>query len=249
MFSTILRNVQNVKYRVIDQRQSTVRRLRELYKNGGVSEVWRGIRDYYKNDIADSTYQDTRVDNQERWDLIESHLTAEHNSLVDLGCADGYFVEKAGELGLDVQGFEHNLNRVTRTADRLASLQNVSVQQKTIAPTNITDVPDTDVILFLAVHHHWVWQYGWTEATAMFRTVCDRANLVFYEPPGNTALQSDEELDPADSEQYYRTILHDLFGETVIVREIEMMAYKGNDRSDPLFVLDTSNYQYDQENQ
>lgn len=244
---TIFSNLRNIKYRLIDQRGATFRRLRELYKKGGIREVLRGIRDYYRHNVSDRTYQDTRVDNELRWQLIESYLKPEFETLMDLGCADGYFVKDAARLNLEVLGLEHNINRVKKTSKRLSSYQNVEIRQLTIAPNNINEIPESDVILFLTVHHHWVYQYGWSDAADMFRTVCDRGNLVFYEPPGNEALESGDELNPAKSQKYYRDVLKDVFGDSISILEVEMAAYKGGKRSDPVFVLDTSDYVFQPE--
>ena len=244
MFSAAYQNIRNIKSRVVDQRKATIRRLKELYREGGIREVFRGVRDYYIHNVSDKTYQDKRVDNQYRWELISSHLKSEHTSLVDLGCADGYFVERAADRGLDVLGLEHNHNRVKRTANRLKSYSNIEIRQQTLAPDNIDKIPQSDVILFLTVQHHWVWQYGWSDAADMFRIVCDRANLVFYEPPGTEALKEDADLHPDDSKQYYEDVVRDLFGDSVTIVDSDIVAYKGNKRRDPLFVLDTSAYQY-----
>lgn len=36
-----------------------------------------------------------RVDDAERWAFVRRHLDADHDTLVDLGCAEGYFVDAA----------------------------------------------------------------------------------------------------------------------------------------------------------
>lgn len=134
-------NLRNIKSRLVDQRGATFRRLGELYDEGGIHEVFRGIRDYYRHNVSDRTYQDTRVDNEQRWQLIETYLHPEFETLVDLGCADGYFVEDAARLGLEVLGLEHNHNRVKKTSMRLSPYKNVVIRQQTIAPDNIDKIP------------------------------------------------------------------------------------------------------------
>lgn len=240
MFSDLLNNIQHIKHRAIDQRHATIRRLRDLYSDGGMNEVYRGIRDYYVYNVSDSTYHDSRIDNDYRWSLIEEHLDPTYESLIDIGCADGFFLGKASDFGLTVLGLEHNNNRVRQTRDRFENDSNVEVRQMTISPDNISELEYCDVILFLTVHHHWVWQYGWAPAAKMFETVCDRANLVTYEPPGDKALVEDTDLDPAESIDYYSEVIDDLFGESVSIESVDMVPYSGGNRSDPLFILDSS---------
>lgn len=244
MLSNIRRGLRAVKDRVINQRRATLRRLKQLYRDGGLSEVFRGIRDYYTHHVSAQAYQDERIDNEERWEFIETNIDSDHETLVDLGCAEGFFVEKAGEKGLTVLGLEHNRNRVEETAERLRHLPNVTIEQRTLAPDTIDELESCDVMLFLTVHHHWVYQYGWEEAADMFRTICDRAEVVFYEPPGNKALRTEDDLDSRESISYYESVLSDELGESVTCIDSKMVGYKGDSRSDPVFVLDTSRFEH-----
>lgn len=244
MLSNLRNNVRTIKSTVVDQRQATVQRLRELYREGGVREVYRGMRDFYRYKIARSNYHDGRVDNEHRWSIIEPHLDPEFESLVDIGCADGFFIDRAADRGLRTIGIEGNQSRVHRARERVEPNDSVEVRQMYLSPDNIEELPRADVILFLTVHHHWVRQYGWEDAADMFRVVCDRANLVCYEPPGTRTLSdgAETELAPEHSLKYYTEVIETIFGDNVDIVASEMTAYAGGDRSDPFFVLDTSDY-------
>jgi len=243
MLSNLLNNVRTIKSRVIDQHSATTRRVKELYNEGGVSEVSRGIRDYYEHNVSNTTYQDGRTDNEHRWSIIESHIQPDFQMLVDLGCADGFFVGKAAENGMRAHGIEGNYNRVERTQKQFASNNKVTIEQEFLSPDNIEKVPASDIILFLTVHHHWVWQYGWEQAADMFRVVADRGEIVCYEPPGNKAIRSGKKkMNPAESIEYYEAIITEIFGDSVTVLSKELVDYTGGARSDPLFVLDTSEF-------
>lgn len=239
--AALLRTVRKFKTQVLEQPRAALSRIRVLYRQGGIREVARGIRDFatYEPTLE---YRTGRVDNDDRWRVIQSQLQTEYDTLLDIGCADGYFVGRAAEASLDALGLDQNHDRLEEARRRLGSTTGVEFRHQSITPTSVDELPETDVTLFLTVHHHWVRQFGWDAAADMFRTVCDRADLVAYEPPGNLAVRTGGDIDPSASETYYRDVLDDLFGDEVDVLATEMVAYTGGDRSDPLFVLDTSNY-------
>lgn len=245
MLSSLRNNLKTIKTGVIDQRKAAFRRLKELYREGGPSEVLRGMRDFYIYNVADEIYHGNRTDNDDRWELIESHLTEEHDSLVDLGCADGFFVKKAADRGMAVSGFEGNQNRVDRAKKSCQGYDNVNIEQKYISPENIIEILSSDVVLFLTVHHHWIRQYGWERAASMFQQICRRADLVFYEPPGNKSINrdgSEKPLAPSESIQYYTDEIQTILGENIAILDIQIVEYNDSDRADPIFVLDTSAY-------
>lgn len=245
MSSGFREKLQTFKTGVIDQRAESLRRLKELYRIGGVSEVYRGVRDYYRYNIKDEHYHAARTDNEQRWSFIVSNIPAESTSLVDVGCADGFFVQKAAEQGLLVHGFEGNQSRVRRAEKAVEEYEDASVEQLYISPDNIDQLPASDVVLFLTVHHHWIRQYGWETAADMFRTIARKTELIFYEPPGNKVISQDgteETLSPSDSLNYYETELKAIFDDSISVTGQTMVEYNNTDRSDPLFVIDTTDF-------
>lgn len=210
---------------------------------GGTSEVYRGIRDYYKYNIKDASYHSSRTDNEERWAFIHSHLSSDVESLVDIGCADGFFVEKAAAAGIFVSGIEGNQSRVDRARNRTSEYDNVDITHKYLAPDNIDNLPSSDAVLFLTVHHHWIRQYGWEAAAEMFRNLSRQTDIVFYEPPGNKTINrdgSESSLAPEQSIEYYEDEIVAIFEDHVNVVDVEMFEYGSSDRSDPIFVIDTS---------
>lgn len=245
MFSSIRKNLRTIKTGVIDQRQASIRRLKELYREGGIREVYRGVRDYYTYNVADNTYHESRSDNEERWEFIESHLEPDYDTLVDIGCADGYFSKCAADRGLTVYGLEGNQNRVERAKELCEEYNEVKIEQKYLSPDNITDTPSSGVVLFLTVHHHWIRQYGWDDAAEMFRYICNQTELVFYEPPGNKIISrdgSESPLNPKDSIDYYSDEINQILGDQVTIIESRIFSYNDSARADPIFVLDTSQY-------
>lgn len=216
----------------------------KLYQEGGLTRVYRGIYDYYRHSIADIGYQDYRVDNDVRWSIIESYIDSDTQTLVDLGCAEGFFVSKATEPNLDVYAIEADQDRIEQIDN--SGDDNIHLQNRYITPDNIDDLPAADIYLFLTIHHHWVWQHGWTEATEMFRVIADRADIIAYEPPGDRAIRDtkQDEFEAVPSTEFYKTVVHDILDESIDIVECETVDYIARDRADPFFVLDTSDYSH-----
>lgn len=219
-----------------------LRRCGELYREGGIREVYRGFRDYIEYDLG-SDYQELRSDNQVRWDFISSHIDEDDRSLIDIGCAEGEFAARAAEMGLNVTGFDRNVTRLHTARTEHAEYSNLRFEEAELNPETIGDLPKSDVILFLTVHHHWVRAYGWDEAANMFRTLLEKGETVIYEPPGHIGIKESTEtgsLKPENSISYYTQILESDFGESARINDVMLAEYKaGSDRADPIFMLDS----------
>lgn len=223
-----------------------LQRCAELYRDGGVRELSRGIRDYFYHDLLPGDYHDRRIDNTARWEFISSHIDEDDHSLIDIGCAEGEFAARAAKLGLDVVGFDRNVTRLHTAQNKYSEYENLQFKRAELSPDTIHELPDADVVLFLTVHHHWVKAYGWDASEEMFRTLLRNANTVFYEPPGHLPIKEsveDARLDPDASVDYYTELLQSTFGDSIRIVDVMMAEYMADaDRSDPIFVLDSSAY-------
>lgn len=221
-----------------------LQRCAELYREGGVSELTRGIRDYVKHDLGED-YRDRRVDNDARWAFISSHVDEDDRSLIDVGCAEGEFAARAAERGLDVVGFDRNVTRLHTAKTEHSGMDNLRFERLELDPETIGELPEADVILFLTVHHHWVKAYGWDDATEMFRTLLRKGDTVIYEPPGHLPIREavEGDLDPDESVDYYTELLESTFSDEISIVDVTQTEYMdGSDRRDPIFVLDSSDY-------
>lgn len=220
-----------------------LRRCGELYREGGIPEVARGIHDYINHDFG-SDYQDRRTDNQDRWEFIASYIDESDRTLIDIGCAEGEFASRAAEVGLDVVGFDRNVTRLETARMEHAEYSNLRLERSDLCPDTIDELPEADMALFLTVHHHWVKAYGWDEAAEMFRTLLRKMDTVVYEPPGHMAIKESTEsgsLDPENSIDYYTKILNSDFGDDLHILDVMIAEYKrGSGRSDPIFIIDSS---------
>jgi len=216
----------------------------ELYRQGGISELSRGIRDYIKHDFGPD-YQDRRTDNRARWEFISSHIDHKNESLIDIGCAEGAFAAKAAELGLEVTAFDRNVTRLQTAKIKHANYDNLRFVREELTPESIDELPESDVILFLTVHHHWVESYGWQNSIKMFRKLLQKADKLFYEPPGNIGIKesvNNDFISSEDSVNYYTNILNNSFGDDIEILDVMITEYDSNShRNDPLFAIDCSN--------
>jgi len=100
----------------------------------------------------------------DRWNLVASYLRdLGPSSLIDLGCAEGFFVQQAAKtLDCFALGIDADLRRLT-TAHMSATLN--AVPQAGFMYGNIDEallrrLPQFDVVVFLSVMHHLMYEHG-----------------------------------------------------------------------------------------
>ena len=99
----------------------------------------------------------------DRWAVISKVLSEGPETVLDLGCAEGYFVSRAArEYGCFTVGVDADVRRLTVA-------QELSVMNKTdragfmyanISPEFVHKLPPFDVVIFLAVLHHVMYEHG-----------------------------------------------------------------------------------------
>jgi hypothetical protein len=84
----------------------------------------------------------------------------------------------------------------------------------------------------------------------MFQVVMNKCDTLIYEPPGDRPLIKEQrgKLDPEDSLDFYRSRLSSNYGDSIKILDAQMFGYGElrdgeRERADPVFVLDTSEYQ------
>jgi len=207
--------------------------------------VYQGVSDYLEN--KNREYRLNRNDNTDRWDFIFANLSKDDESLLDIGCAEGYFVLEAANKGISATGYDRNYTRVKKAKKRGSKNSNASFKLCDVSPEYINDLPSADIILFLTIHHHWESQFGIKIAERMFSDLLDKSNKVFYEPPGNMKTMSagtpKQPLNVDDCKTYYYEKLTERFGPEINIIDTKMVEYANDtDRIDPLFCIDSSNY-------
>jgi SAM-dependent methyltransferase len=100
----------------------------------------------------------------DRWQIIESEISACNAATVlDLGCAEGYFVQKAasacGCLALGVDGDARRLS-LAHASILLNKVKGAGFLYADITPELISQLPVHDVVLFQSVLHHMMYSSG-----------------------------------------------------------------------------------------
>lgn len=208
-------------------------RVIELYKEGGITEIKRGVNDYLFGG-----YYSTRTDNEFRWEFIRQYITDTDHTLLDIGCAEGYFCLRASEMGLSVTGIDMNESRIEKARQLCPDGEFKTLN---ITPNNINELPDVDVTLVLTVHHWWASEFGWETAASMLQTLMKSTRLLVYEPPGDQYIHPSISTNQSMIE-YYKAVLKNVDPRVEIVG-MGKTDYKDGERIDPLYVLDCTNIQ------
>jgi hypothetical protein len=112
---------------------------------------------------------DTRISQGERscadrWKIIEGEIIARNAAtMLDLGCAEGYFVQKAASLcscvALGVDGDARRL-ALAHASILLNKVKGAGFLYADITPELISRLPIHDIVLFQSVLHHMMYSRG-----------------------------------------------------------------------------------------
>ena len=113
--------------------------------NGGL--LWPGRRDF-----------------EHRWTLIRREIEeCGARTLLDIGCAEGYFVQRAAhELGCFSLGIEGDVRRLTvaQNTNTLDCNERTGFMYDHVDLASLSRLPNFDVVLFLSVLHHFMRPQG-----------------------------------------------------------------------------------------
>jgi SAM-dependent methyltransferase len=100
----------------------------------------------------------------DRWSLIADVVrSTSSTSLLDLGCAEGYFVQQAAKtLKCFSLGVDADIRRLTvaRLTTSLSGINGAGFVGGTIDQTLLAQLPASDIVLFLSVLHHITYEHG-----------------------------------------------------------------------------------------
>jgi SAM-dependent methyltransferase len=111
----------------------------------------------------------------DRWHFIEPYLKdIGARSVLDLGCAEGYFVQQAAEnLNCLSMGIDADLRRLTiaRMTATLNAISGACYIYGTLNPELLRRLPKFDAVIFLSVLHHIVYEHGEQYAHQVLREI------------------------------------------------------------------------------
>ena len=162
-------------------------------------ELLRPKRLYEPVEIGGRRYPGKR-DADERWNAIAATIKAYGAaSLLDIGCAEGWFLRRAAEdfgcLALGIDGDQRRviLGEVARLHD---GVEGAAIMQANLTPDSIGKLPKFDMVLCLSVVHHVIRRGGIDAAREFTRALATRAERVVLFEMGT----SDEKALPWSAE-------------------------------------------------
>ena len=182
------------------------------------------------------SYQATRVDNEERFELIASRIKPSASNALDIGCNAGYITRQAAQRGLFTLGIERKQMLVNQ-ANKKSNSSNCNFIQQDLTPNTIKRLPQFDVAFLLAVYYHWGNAYGWSEAEGMLSDLANQTEQLFVETPNSLKYIKSDRL---DIKKESREALKEYFSKIVPNRSVECIgetAYRNGERTELLFEI------------
>ena len=103
-------------------------------------------------------------DFEHRWTLIRREaVECGARSLLDLGCAEGYYIQRAArELGCFSLGIDADARRLTvaQNVNTLERNELTGFMYGHVNMASLSCLPKFDVVLFLSVLHHFMYEHG-----------------------------------------------------------------------------------------
>jgi O-antigen chain-terminating methyltransferase len=120
----------------------------------------------------------------DRWKAIERTMIEDKSSsLLDLGCAEGYFVHSAAARGYFALGIDADVRRLTIAQNTaiLNRVEGAGFVYAHITPDFVEKLQPFDTVLFLSVLHHIMYEKGVHAAAEIMRAVRSKVKkrLVF----------------------------------------------------------------------
>lgn len=231
----------------MNQLLATLKRGLVVLREEGPIEFGRRAREYLRRvDVSSDgitvSYQTgTRVDFEDRWKLLETQLE-DDKSVLDIGCAEGHLTARFAKNGLLSIGIERQTHTVAAARKSNAKQPNLGFLEYEITPETIDSIPSVDVILLLAVYHHWDREFGWEAADEMLRTLGSKCDRLLFEIPERQMDRppvSDRSFDTNESLiEYYTLLLQSVYSDEVEVEFLDRTDYKGGERDDLIFAID-----------
>lgn len=124
----------------------------------------RAYQPYHPVSLAENRVRAGERTCGDRWVLIAPALSRHRiGTLLDLGCAEGYFVRQSATIaGCIALGVDADIRRLTvaQTASALDGTPNAGFMLARITPDFIDRLPEFDAVLFLSVLHHIMAEHG-----------------------------------------------------------------------------------------
>jgi SAM-dependent methyltransferase len=173
----------------------------------------------------------------DRWAVIDEVLTKYPGAVLDLGCAEGYFVQRAAqEHGCFVLGVDADVRRLTIAQDVNLFNKNerAGFMYAHITPEFLATLPTFDTVIFLSVLHHVMYEHGVDYARDFMKLIREKTakSLIFDMGQSNETMREWAGLLPdmgADPYEWIADFIRSC-GFSEVIRAGETDAYKSDVR-------------------
>ncbi|MGN7613107.1 class I SAM-dependent methyltransferase [Magnetococcales bacterium HHB-1] len=143
---------------------------------------YQPLPDHDIEDNADhqSIQDDPRLSRQ-RLMAINAHLPEGPISSLDIGCNIGFFTLNIAKRGGLCIGIDIGRNEIMTAQSLVTQLNrgNATFAQMALNRSNISSLPQSDLVIFMSVYHHWVRHFGRDTADDMTQHLADKAGRFF----------------------------------------------------------------------
>ena len=164
--------------------------------------------------IRDSSKSVSR-DGEERWEIIKKVIEKYNvKSFLDLGCAEGFYVRKAANIGCFSIGVDNNpeIFALSQAAKNIEKEQNSGFVLNKISETLFDTLPEFDMVICLSVLHHVIRIEGLESMKGYMRRIAKIHKKAFLFDMG-TSLEAGQKSElpdmGADPAVWIRALLED----------------------------------------
>jgi 2-polyprenyl-3-methyl-5-hydroxy-6-metoxy-1,4-benzoquinol methylase len=160
-----------------------------------IRRMIKEINPYHPISIEGEIVSTGERDCSDRWFVINEVISKHPGSVLDLGCAEGYFVQRAArEHGCFVLGVDADVRRLTVAQDVnvLNRNERAGFMYAHITPEFLGKLPTFDTVIFLSVLHHVMYEHGVDHARDFMKLIREKTakSLIFDMGQSNeTAMQ------------------------------------------------------------
>jgi 2-polyprenyl-3-methyl-5-hydroxy-6-metoxy-1,4-benzoquinol methylase len=128
-------------------------------------------------------------DCEDRWSMVRRSIEETGSrSVVDLGCAEGFFVRKAGEMGCFAVGVDRDYNRLglIESARMIDRSEHSAFMLADIDLPLLGNIPQFDTVLCFSVMHHIIRRNSFEHGLAILKAIRSRTGKAFIFDMGQT---------------------------------------------------------------
>ncbi|MCK5020894.1 MAG: methyltransferase domain-containing protein [Candidatus Peribacteraceae bacterium] len=157
---------------------------------------------------------------QARLDFILNEIGAITGSVLDFGCAEGFFSISLAQKGFLVTGLEQKKDRVriAQLASDMVGVENLCFLNLKVNEVNISNFPRFDFTLCLAVWHHWVRFFGFDSAKKMLKILWQKTNCIMFFETGLSELPDSFNMPEicGDPDKWLHKLLEELLPDSAV---------------------------------